>query len=303
MDGRTTEKAAKPTLTPAQRKKRQAKRNAILRAAVQTVFFFSMPGAFVAGFSGAKSLARAIGAGQPLSWTGFTAALAVLCVFTILFGRFFCGYVCAFGSLGDLVWRLSGLVQTGLLRRKKRLRLPERFTPWGQKLKYVVLAGLLLLSALGLEGRVNSFSPWSVFSFFMALRFDLSGYWAGFAVLLLIVIGMAFKERFFCQFLCPMGAIFSLLPLPPFASLRRDPENCIPRCQACRMKCPVDIKLEPDGFRNGECIGCERCADVCPRSNLTRWDRRLLHGGAASVLIRAGLFFALGVWLGLCRFL
>ena len=37
------------------------------------------------------ALIQAVGAGQPLAWTGFTMALVVLCLFTIVFGRFFCG--------------------------------------------------------------------------------------------------------------------------------------------------------------------------------------------------------------------
>ena len=59
-----------------------------------------MPGAFVAGLNGVKAIFQAVGAGQPLAWTGFTMALVVLCLFTIVFGRFFCGWVCAFGALG-----------------------------------------------------------------------------------------------------------------------------------------------------------------------------------------------------------
>ena len=71
--------------TPAQRKKRRNRRNALVRAGIQLVFFITMPGAFVAGFNGVKSLFQNIGAGQPLQWTGFVAALVVLCAFTVVF--------------------------------------------------------------------------------------------------------------------------------------------------------------------------------------------------------------------------
>ena len=50
------------------------------------------------------------------------------------------GYACAFGSLGDAVWALSGLVQKKLFHRKKPLRLPERAVLWGQKAKYLLLS-------------------------------------------------------------------------------------------------------------------------------------------------------------------
>ena len=98
---------AKP-LTAAQQRQRDKKRRTWLRAGVQLFFFVSMPGAFVAGFSGVKQLFLHIGAGEVLSADSFTLSLLGLCGFTLLFDRFFCGYACAFGSLGDAVWALSG---------------------------------------------------------------------------------------------------------------------------------------------------------------------------------------------------
>ena len=85
--------------------RRTQKRNAVVRTLVQLLFFIMMPGAFVAGFNGVKTIFQAIGTGKPLPWNGFTMALAALCVCTVLFGRYFCGYVCAFGTLGDFVYR------------------------------------------------------------------------------------------------------------------------------------------------------------------------------------------------------
>lgn len=135
----------------------------------------------------------------------------------------------------------------------------------------------------------------------MALKPRFAGYLPGCILLLLIIVGMAFKERFFCQYLCPMGDLFSLLPHLPFANLKRDPENCIKGCSACQRQCPVGIKLESDGFKNGECIGCERCAGVCPKGNLNRWDRKLFRHEIIAVLIKAVLFFVIGLFAGLTR--
>ena len=292
----------KPKLTPAQLKKRRNQRNVWLRAAIQTFFFFAMPSAFIAGFSGIRGIFQSIGSGQMLQWTSFAQVLVMLCVFTILFGRYFCGFVCAFGSLGDFVYWLSGLVQKKLLRKKKQYTLPDRFTPWEQKVKYAVLAMIVILCAVGVYDAVSGWDPWSVFSFLTAMNFRLAGYWGGLVLLVLILAGMAVKERFFCQFLCPMGAVFSLLPVLPFANLQRNPETCLRGCKACQRQCPVSIKLESDGISNGECIACEKCSGVCPKNNLTRWDRKYLKHEMVSVLLKAALFFALGALLGLCRF-
>ena len=157
-------------LTAAQQRQRDKKHCTWLRAGVQLFFFVSMPGAFVAGFSGVKQLFLHIGAGEALSADSFTLSLLGLCGFTLLFDRFFCGYACAFGSLGDAVWALSGLIQKKLFHRKKQLRLPERAVLWGQKVKYLLLAGLVALYVTRQEKLLTGASPWEVFSRLTALR-------------------------------------------------------------------------------------------------------------------------------------
>ena len=295
----TTEK--KP-LTAAQKKQRALKQRAWLRAGIQLVFFFAMPGAFVAGFNGVKQLFLRIGTGSVLQLDSFTLSLLGLCGFTILFGRFFCGYVCAFGSLGDGVYWLSGLVQKKLLHRKKQFTLPAKAVLWGQKLKYLVLAAIVGLCAAGVYGQLTGWSPWEVFSRLTALMPPPEGFGLGIALFVLILIGMALQPRFFCQFLCPMGAVFSLLPVLPFAQLHRDGENCISGCNACANRCPVNLKLDDESLRSGECIACEACVGTCPCSNITRWD--IAHSGHfwLPLLAKAVIFFIMGVCLGFCRF-
>lgn len=288
--------------SPAQMKKRRNQTNVWLRTAIQAFFFFAMPSAFIAGFSGVRGIFQSIAEGQVLQWNSFAKVLAALCAFTILFGRYFCGFACAFGSLGDFVYWLSGVIQTKLLKRKKQYSLPDKLTPWCQKIKYVILTVIVILCGTGIYNAVSSWDPWSVFSFLTSLNFRLAGFWGGGLLLVLILAGMAVKERFFCQFLCPMGAVFALLPVLPFANLRRDPEACQKGCKACQRQCPVSIKLEKDGIANGECIACEKCAGVCPKNNLARWDRKLLKNEKIPVIGKALLLVVLGIWLGLCRF-
>lgn len=292
----------KKPLTAAQKRQRALKHRAWLRAGVQAFFFLTMPGAFVAGFSGVKHLFQWIGAGELLRLDSFVLSLIGLCGFTVLFGRFFCGYVCAFGGLGDFVYWLSGLVQKKLLHRKKQFRLPERAVRWGQKVKYLLLALIAVLCALGVYGALTGTSPWDVFSRLTALKLPAAGYGAGVALFVLILIGMAAQPRFFCQFLCPMGAVFALLPVLPAAQLHRNAENCIPGCCACENRCPVHLKLDEQSLRSGECLSCDACVGTCPRSNISRWDLRLTGNLWLPVLAKAALFFGMGVCLGFCRF-
>ena len=291
---------AKP-LTAAQQRQRDKKRRTWLRTGVQLFFFVSMPGAFVAGFSGVKQIFLHIGAGEVLSVDSFTLSLLGLCGFTLLFDRFFCGYACAFGSLGDAVWALSGLIQKKLFHRKKQLRLPERAVLLGQKVKYLLLAWLVALYVTRQEKMLTGASPWEVFSRLTALHLPPEGFGVGIGLLVLILLGMAVQPRFFCQFLCPMGAVFALLPVLPFAQLHRDGENCIPGCSACAHRCPVDLKLDEQSLRSGECIACEACVGTCPKGNISRWDLALGKNFWLPMLAKAVLFFILVATIGLLQ--
>ena len=185
---------AKP-LTAAQQRQRDKKRRTWLRTGVQLFFFVSMPGAFVAGFSGVKQIFLHIGAGEVLSVDSFTLSLLGLCGFTLLFDRFFCGYACAFGSLGDAVWALSGLIQKKLFHRKKQLRLPERAVLLGQKVKYLLLAWLVALYVTRQEKMLTGASPWEVFSRLTALHLPPEGFGVGIGLLVLILLGMAVQKQ------------------------------------------------------------------------------------------------------------
>ena len=89
----------KRTKKPIPAKKRQS----YLRAVIQLLFFLFFPAAFTTAFSAVKNIFVQIGSGAPLVWSTFLTVFVSLCAFTIVFGRFFCGYACAFGALGDAV--------------------------------------------------------------------------------------------------------------------------------------------------------------------------------------------------------
>lgn len=289
---------------PASVKRKTENRNrALTRAAVQVLFFVTMPGAFVAGFNGIKYIFRQMGAGSVLEINSFVMVLTGLAGFTVVFGRFFCGYVCSFGALGDFIYWLSGLFQKKILKRKKQFSLPGRALPVLQKVKYLNLAFIVLMTASGLMDSLQGTSPWDVYSRFTALKLPTADYLPGIILLVVIAAGMALQSRFFCQFLCPLGAFFAVLPILPPAMLHRDAANCLRGCSACKNMCPAGLKLETDGYRNGECISCEKCTGVCPVNNLQYPAAVLFRKNIFYVLLRAALFFGLGVWLGLCRFL
>ena len=235
------------------------------RAGIQLIFFLLTPAVYTSCFFFFFAIASAIGASEPIPYDAFFTTLVVVCLYTILFGRFFCGYACAFGSFGDAVYALSQRIQKKC--GKKLPNLPEKAVILLQKVKYLVLIVIVLLCVAGVYDTLPKWSPWDVFSMLTALRGIPAAYAIGTVLLLLIVVGMAVKERFFCQFLCPMGAVFALLPV--LGTYRRKRENCLPRCSACVKNCPVCVETDEGNSRTGECISCGACSDICPKRNIS----------------------------------
>ncbi len=303
-------KPSKKRISKATQRKARLLRHRALRYGVQALFFVLAPGLFSAAFSGVKYIAGQIGALSPVELTSFVFLLIVVVAATVVMGRFFCGYACAFGFLGDVVYDA-----TAALRRKigiPDLNFPESALKVFQFLKFVVLAAICALCFLASYSEVSSYSPWTAFAGIVAGSTE--GIRTGaFALLAAIVVLMALRKRAFCQFLCPMGAIFSLLPMLPFAIRDRNEVRCPKSCGQCRKNCPVDIWPDKGSLQSGECIACGDCAVNCPMGNIsvlrlgvdtkTLKPKFQLSGSFwAGILVKAALLLV-GCWLvGALRF-
>ena len=268
-----------------------------VRGLIQLVFFILLPSAFTTAFSGVKYIFTQMGTGAKIERNPFIDVLIALLLYTVLFGRFFCGYACSFGALGDAVHSFY------LWICKKRKKKPIVFKEsWGRVLiyvKYGILTGIVLLCFIGKYGDLRGSSPWDVFSMLIAGNFKLGSYLIGTILLVLILIGMAFCERFFCRFLCPMGAVFTWMPTLPFFTLQRTKEECVKGCSGCKRVCPSDIDLPQAGSPDvpGECFQCGKCIHVCPKQNVQRSavPKKL---ELIFTILRACLLAGLLVWAG-----
>lgn len=280
--------------------KPKTKKNIIIytRAVIQLLFLIFLPSAFTSAFGGVKYIFNQMNLKAPIELSSFLVVLIALCLFTILFGRFFCGFACAFGALGDAVHALY----LAICKRTKRkpFRLKEKTSEILSYLKYIVLFSIILLCVLGLYGNISGWSPWDVFSMIRAGNIKFSGYILGLIILIVILIGMALCERFFCKFLCPLGALFSLLPILPFFSLTRNRDNCIKGCNACQRCCPSNISLDDkNGYSdNGNCFQCQKCIGTCPKKNIGTKFSRIKGNEIWFTLLRAALLAVVLIWVG-----
>ncbi len=168
----------------------------------------------------------------------------------------FCGWLCPFGALQEF-----------LNRAARRLRIPQVAVPWWLHerlwaLKYVLFLMLfgVALYELALAERLAEIEP---FKTAIVLRFLRDWPFVAYAAALL-AIGL-FIERFFCRYVCPLGAALAIpARLRMFEWLKRHRE-CGNPCQRCAQECPV-VSIHPDGRINpNECVYCMHC-------QLLYWD-------------------------------
>ena len=209
---------------------KESKKNTYLAAGIDSasLFYIYSICLYRSTFAGGKNtFFTQIGAGEKVAMTSFVTVLLVICLYTMVFGRFFCGFVCAFGAFGDALHALY--TKACKKRKKKPVKIPEKAVWILGYMKYLVLLLIVLLCYSGVYGKAQGTSPWDVFSMIHAGNFRLGGYGIGLVVLILLIAGMCVQERFFCRFFCPMGAVFSLLPVLPFLRPSQDEKKSAER--------------------------------------------------------------------------
>ncbi len=265
---------------------------------MQIICFILFPSAYSAAFYGCKYVFAQIGLGEWISLTPLVKVTLGLLLFTILFGRFFCGFACAFGALGDGVHFLFKWICKKM--KKRPPKLSEEIEKKLYVVKYIVLIVYLGASYMGIADMLSGMSPWTVFSQLHEFRFDLANYIDGVVILLFILIGMCLSPRFFCKALCPMGAVFSIMPVLPFSSLRRHEEGCLRGCAGCSRCCPVNVELPYDkgGDTRGECIQCQKCVVTCPKGNVDYGKTISQPVRVIILIVKCLLLIRLFIWLG-----
>ncbi len=261
----------------------------IVRAVIQLIAFVTVPALFITIFSSIGGIITSIAGGSFVLLDNLGRLVLILGVFliTLVWGRFFCGFICSFGAMQDLLNSIGKLIPF-------KIKVPEKADKWLKLLKYAVLA-FVAVGVWGFSVTGDTvWSPWTVFGIYSSLsgwsslKYFLT---LGGALLLLIIIGSLFIERFFCRYLCPLGALFSLVARFRIYSLNRKPEKC-GNCKLCTSKCSMGIPLyKYDEVRSGECINCMKCTSVCPNENISAETLPAISGTVAVTAV-AGLYYA-----------
>jgi len=162
----------------------------------------------------------------------------------------FCGWLCPFGALQDLVNRAA-----------QRLKIPQWRLPFALHerlwpIKYIVF---LALFAIFLGEPTLALLGAEVEPFKTAIILKFERAWPFVAYALALLAASAFVNRAFCRYLCPLGGSLAIpARMRMFEWLRRR-WQCGTPCQTCAQSCPVQA-IHPTGQINpNECIHCLRC--------------------------------------------
>jgi len=175
----------------------------------------------------------------------------------LLWGRgVYCGWLCPFGALQELLYKLA-----------QRLNLPEYKLPDVvherlTALKYVIFVALfgMSLQSIGYAARAAEVEP---FKTAIVMHFDRGGFFLWYALGLVAI--SVFIRKFFCKYLCPLGAALAIpAPLRIFDWLRRRKE-CGRPCQICARQCEVQAIRLTGEINPNECHYCLDC-------QVTYWD-------------------------------
>ena len=174
-----------------------------------------------------------------LAWYLFSAFVVVS---TLLWGRLYCGRVCAFGALTQLM--------DAIVPARLRIEVPRKIEQRAAWIKYGVLAAVM---AYFVATRDVSLPVRYAEPFWMFGLFGTTAMWTGLAVLLVATV---FVRNLYCRFLCPVGATLGILSGLTVFRIKRWSE--CRTCKICEKTCEWGAIRGPQIVKR-ECVRCDDC--------------------------------------------
>ncbi len=191
-----------------------------------------------------------------------------------LLGRFVCGWLCPFGLVQDLLYRIPFVRKIKAVRGDRFLRCSK----YGILLVFVVLLPMFVLDIVG-QGEPwfckwicpsgTLMAGWPLVLLNSGIR-QTTGFlfaWKNLILIVLIVLSVI-VYRPFCRYLCPLGAIYGLFNPISLYRYRIDADKCT-NCGDCQSACKLNICVN-EKPNSPECIRCGECITSCKKNALSK---------------------------------
>lgn len=191
-----------------------------------------------------------------------------------LLGRFVCGFLCPFGLVQDLLYKIPGIRKITKVKGDRQLR----FVKYGLLLVFVILLPMLVLDIAG-QGEPwfckwicpsgTLMAGWPLVILNSGIR-QAAGFlfaWKNLILITLIVLSIMIY-RPFCKYLCPLGAIYGFFNPISLYHYEIDKKKCN-SCGDCRRACRMNIKTY-ENPNSMECIRCGDCITACEKRALKK---------------------------------
>lgn len=214
-------------------------------------------------FGGLESLYQVFTTGSFISkiFAGTLILFGITVVLALLFRRSFCGLICPLGAIQEFFAKIGHKIF------KRRWIMPKKIDRPLRYLKYIVLLITIFYAWKTAGLWMSPYDPWSAYGH---LSEGVVSVWeesaVGLILLVITIIGSLLYDRFFCKYICPMGAVYGLLgKASPFKVVRNE-DTCI-NCGKCSKVCPMNIDVQHSiEVKNAECINCQTCVLNCPKA-------------------------------------
>ncbi len=192
----------------------------------------------------------------------------LLVLFGTFLGRFVCGFLCPFGLIQDLIYKIPFVKKIRRLPGEKALRY----------LRFVFLAVFVLLLPAFIADFTGLGQPWfckwicpvgtleggiPLVLLNSAMR-EAAGFIFRFKLIILLItlFSAVIIYRPFCRYVCPLGAIYGIFNKISFYRFTIDSTKCT-GCGACQKTCKLDIPVWQNP-NSADCIRCGDCKTACP---------------------------------------
>lgn len=200
-------------------------------------------------------------------------AVGLISLFGILFGRLICGFLCPFGFVQDLLYKIP----------IKKINIPRKLDQKIIYLKYIILLVFVLILPVALTNQYGMGMPH--FCKWICPAGTLEGaipllltnpslrgavgilfQWK-MLILLIIVLLSTMIYRPFCKYICPLGALYGLFQKVSFYQMSVDYTKCN-GCGKCEKTCKMQVNIRKN-INSPECIRCGECKKVCHKNAIS----------------------------------